>query len=256
MLRRRTVLILSLAALAGIGVGLVAGQPERVQPVSSPVAENPSSEVQLQTRNVPMFNGVSFTRKEGITTAVQVMILAGDEQSVAVVAKQGQHQAVQTRVIDGILYIQLDRDFMDAGPLRIKVGSPRIKSIRMDGVSSVRVNGGLRTESLNIEASRGAEITARRLGGRQVSVAAHKGARVLIGGRVRLLKAQASSGVIDAHDLATEVAEVSSVQRSRVEVNALERLEAYARDRASILYTSEPRRLLRDLDHSSRLQML
>jgi hypothetical protein len=250
----RTAIILTLAGALGVGLGLAVVPSEPVVPI--PVPASTPTQMQVEVRDVPMFHGVSFTRRDGNTSAIQVMILAGDEQSVAVVARDGQHQAVQTRVIDSILYIQLDRDLQDLGALRIKVASPRLKSIHMDGVSSVRVNGGLRTESVNIEARHGAEITARRLGARQVSVTAHTGGKILIGGQVNLLRAQAKSGVINARDLSTEIAQVSSVQRSRIEVNAQERLEAFARDRASILYRTEPRRVLRDLDHSSRLQML
>ena len=184
------------------------------------------------------------------------MVRSGDAQHVAVVAMPGQHKAVQTRVIEGILHIQLDRDMTDTGDLRIQIASPRLQIVRMDGTSSVRINGGMRTSNIQLEASRGAQITARRLGTRQLSVTVHRGGKVIIAGRASVLRARANSGVIEARDLQAGIAKVSSVQRSRVEIDAQDSLEAYARNRASILYRNPPRRLHRDLDGSSRLQML
>jgi hypothetical protein len=250
----RKFLILGAAAAAGAGLGIFFGIPEEVAP--TPLATQTQSDVEVQVRELTIFHGLSFTRRDGNTSAVQVIILAGDEQAVSVVAKRGQHKSVQTRVIDGILYIQLDRDLQDTGVLRIQVSSPRIRSIRMDGVSSVLVNGGLRAPSVRLEASRGAQITVRRIGARQVNMSASQGGRILVGGRTGLLRAEATEGVIDARDLIAEVATVSSISRSRIEVFAQDRLEAYARDRASILYRTMPRRMLQDLDSTSRLQML
>jgi hypothetical protein len=235
-------------------MGIAFGIPAEVAP-AEPAAQA-QSDVEVQARELGVFHGLSFTRRDGNTSAVQVIVLAGDEQAVAVVAKRGQHKSVQTRVIEGILYIQLDRDLQDTGVLRIQVSSPRLDSIRMDGVSSVQVNGGLRTASVQLEATRGAQITVRRIGARQVNMTANQGGRILVGGRTGLLRAEATEGVIDARDLAAEVATVSSIGRSRIEVFARDRLEAYARDRASILYRTMPRRVLQDLDSSSRLQML
>ena len=252
-LSRRTLTgaTLTVAILLGVGLGLALGLPSEVQPPPPS-----SAEAQVQTRKVAAFHGLSFTRRDGNSHGVQIMVRSGDEQQLAVVALPGQHQSVQTRVIDGILYIQLDRDMRDNGDLRIQIATPRLRSIRMDGVSSVQINGGLRMASVRLEASRGAQITARRLGTRQLNVTVLRGGRIMIAGHTGLLRARASSGVIEARDLEAEVAQVSSVERSRVEVYVLDRLEAYARDRASILYRTMPRRVLRDLDGSSRLQML
>jgi len=250
---RVTLLTLAVAIGLGIGAGLLLNTSGDALEDPAPVS---TKKAEVDVRTLPIFHGLSFKRKGGTTQNVQIMVRAGDEQAVSIVAMSGVHKSVHTRVIDGILHIMLDRDLSGTEDLRIQIASPRLDMIAMDGVSSVRVNGGLRTPSIKLEASRGAQITARRLGARQLNVAVRRGGRIMIGGRTSLLRARASSGIIEAGELSAEVAKVSSVDRSRVEVDAQNHLEAYARDRATIMYRHRPVSVLEDLDRSSRLQML
>ena len=251
---RRARLILGIACALGVGLGVVLSQTHET--VSITTEEVESQGLQVQDRALAPFHGLHFTRRDGGKATVEVMILAGDEPSVAVVAQAGQHHAVQARVVDDILHIQINSDLADLGKLRIKLASPKLRSLHIDGPSTVRVNGGIRSEAVKIKAIRGAQITARRLGAQRVEVTALQGGSVLLGGTTDLLKAQAEGGKINAQDLRAEVAQVSSIRDSRIELSALDRLEAHARGRASILYRMRPKHLLQDLDHSSKLGLL
>jgi hypothetical protein len=238
----------------GIGLGVVLGQTHKTVAVTKEEVEPQG--LQVQDRALAPFHGLHFTRRDDGKATVEVMILAGDDPSVAVVAQAGQHRAVQTRVVDDILHVQINSDLADLGKLRIKLASPTLRSLHIDGPSTVRVNGGIRSKGVKIKAIRGAQITARRLGAQWVEVTALQGGSVVLGGTTDLLKALAESGMINAQDLRAEVAQVSSIRDSRIELSALDRLEAHARGRATILYRATPKRLLQDLDHSSELGLL
>jgi hypothetical protein len=249
--RRTAILVLVGCTLLGIGAGVfmgrVSGQTATMVDLNGLVATE---------RELPLFHTIALSRLDASTHPLSVMVRAGDAQNVAIVSQYGSHDAVQTRVVNGVLHIVLQRASSANGPLRINIASPRLRKITMDGVGTVRVSGGLRSAEMHLEASRGGQITARRLGTRQLVVAARRGGRVDVGGHTSILRAQATAGTIHATDLDTEIAQVSSVQQSRIEVRVSQRLDAFARQNGQIFLKGPTDHIVRDLDPSSSLQML
>jgi hypothetical protein len=250
-LRRTAILVLGGCTLLGISVGVFMGR------VSGQTATTVDLNRLVATeRELPLFHTIALSRLDASTHPLRVMVRAGDTQSVAIVSQYGGHDAVQTRVVNGVLHIVLQRKSSANGPLRINLASPRLRKITMDGVGTVQVSGGLRSAEMHLEASRGGQITARRLGTRQLVVAARRGGRVNVGGRTMMFRARATAGTIHAADLDSEFAQVSSVQESRIEVRATERLDAFARQNGQIFLKGPTARVVRDLDPSSSLHML
>jgi len=243
--------MLACCTLVGIGGGVLFGHLDR-----TPTTTVDPSEARVIEMDLPLFHSIAFRLLGDSNQPVKVTIRAGDRQSVAIVANQSGQGAVRTRVSNGVLNILLDRKTDEEGPLRINLASPRLRKIVMDGVGIVEVTGGIRSASLHLEAIRGGQITARRLGTRQLIVSASRGGRVQVGGSTAMLRAHATAGVIQAADLNADVAQVSCVERSRIEVQAFERLDAFARREGHIFLQRTPQQILRDLDRSSTLNVM
>ncbi len=249
--RRTKLLVMGSFCLLGALIGAWLGHPQTSQDETINLRS-----VMVTKRDLPLFHTVAMSRTDSSKHAVEVTIRAGDRQSVAIVSDYGGQEAVRTSVLDGVLHVVLNQKTGSEGTLRINLASPRLRKISMDGAGIIRINGGLRAATIHLEASSGAHITAHRLGTRQLNVAVRRGGRIDVGGTTSLLRAQASSGTIHAGTLETDVAHVSSVERSQVEIRARQRLEAFGRRQGQILLQGDSQRVLRDLDTSSSLKLL
>lgn len=238
-------------ALLGIGIGAMSWHALPSQPTV--VNLNQTVVTQL---NLPLFHSIVLNRKDRSNQTVNITVRIGDEQHVSIVSGYGGDAAVRTRVVDGTLHLLLNRETSFAGPLRINLASPRLRKITMDGAGDLQVSGGIRSASMHLEATRGARITAQRIGTRQLFITARRGGQVTVAGKTTHLQVQAVAGTIIARDLSAENASVSSLDQGRVEVKVSDSLEAFARHKSTIIAAGKSRKVRRDLDPSSSLKVL
>jgi hypothetical protein len=180
-----------------------------------------------EARSTADFDGVSV---EGV---FELEIRVGKDFSVEVEADDNLLQYIKTEVDGGILNIETTEGVKSSNPIRIRVTSPEINTLRASGASKVSL-AGVNNSSLDVESSGASKITMEG----ETS-------------EVRIEASGASS--VDAEALKAASASVDSSGASKVSVFAIERLVSDASGASKIAYSGNPASVEKNTSGSSRV---
>ncbi|MDP2328581.1 MAG: DUF2807 domain-containing protein [Dehalococcoidia bacterium] len=139
---RRTATVLALAVSF-----LVAG-------CSGIVGERGSGDLVSEMREVTPFTGIDVSR----AIEVEVTVAAGVASSVEVVYDDNLIDGIEVSVIDGVLFIDADRNMRPSSGAKVRVRVESLHRITASGASEVTVTGAVAAEHMELRASGASRI--------------------------------------------------------------------------------------------------
>ena len=193
-----------------------------------------SGTLHSDTRTPGPFSGI----KLGISANVQVEHAAVAECTIS--AQQNILQTIETSITDGTLYIHSDACFGDCLPITIRIKSPDVSKLIVNGSGSIATKGriaGDRLEfGLNGSGTIKAEVDAQRIyGGLKGS-----GSIELTGTAKDQFVKVSGSGSYNASDVPTVRSDVSLSGSGEIRIYAIDKLNASLNGSGNILYKGSP----------------
>ncbi len=172
-----------------------------------------------QSRPLPAFNAIST---QG---AINMVVEAGQPQSFVIRGDDKFIASIDTRVIDGKLYITFPKGKKNklevSSDAKILVSLPSLRAFHVEGAGSAELNN---------------------LAGDSVDIGFQGAGRLVAKGRVKVLKLNAQGvGDVDTKALLAERANVNFEGIGAVKVYASERLDAVVQGMGSLNYYGNPR---------------
>jgi hypothetical protein len=186
-----------------------------------------------QTRQVGDFTGIKTS------SIIEVVLTQGDSCSVSIETADIAQNNVKTEVKDGVLVLSA-AGVNNTGEIRALVTVKNLRSLEVDGTSSVKTTNQLITDSLVIDAAgasgtrldvKAAVISAKVAGASQVK---------LLGTADRLYGKVSGASALKAYQLSTVNADVETSGASSAHVSASASLKADASGASEIHYTGNP----------------
>ncbi len=181
----------------------------------------PSGHVASESRTVAPFGNIAV-----LDGAFDIRVRIGKPQSITVIADDNLTGWVGTSVTDGLLTIESDAPRVKTGSItffapRVEIVVPSLQSLKMHGMSDVRVEG-LNGGDLTLEVGGSGSVEAR--------------------GRVDRLQIYLSNfGDAKLFDLEANSAEVSVTGSGRVFLDAREKLRASVTGIGEVSYRGHPK---------------
>lgn len=208
-----------------------------------------SGNVITQQRNAGTeFNSVSASGD------VDVIIEQGAQRAITVEADDNLQQHIKTEVKGGTLDISTDVNFSSPKATRITVILPEIKEIESAASARVKNKGSLKTEDLSLHASSGS-LMELSIDVQEVSYEASSGSNMKISGKAVKTEASASSGgKIYAEGVASNKVKAEASSGGRVNIDAIDDLNANASSGGSVLYVNTPANLSKDVSSGGKVE--
>lgn len=191
-----------------------------------------SGHVVTEKRNVPTFKGVN------VGGDFDVELRQGSPAKVVVEADDNIIEDIETNVVSGQLRIRYDRDIhLNDVHMKVFITAPEINSLKASASAEIVVKDQLSgTSRVDLQSSSGAVIRAT-LDVPEVVAGSSSGSDMILSGRTRTLKAEASSGSsIKASELMSENTTAKTSSGANIRVHASVTLKAYASSGGEVNY--------------------
>lgn len=179
------------------------------------VGERGSGDLVTETREVAPFTGVDVSR----AIEVEVTVAAGESPAVEVVYDDNLIEGIEVSVIDGVLFIDADRNMRPSSGAKVRVRVESLHRIATSGASEVTVTGTVAAEDVELRASGASriEIATLEAGSLAATVSGASNVTVDAGevGEADLDVSGASHVDLDA-DIASALVDVSGASRARL----------------------------------------
>ena len=189
-----------------------------------------------QVRQVKGFNAIK------VSTGIHLYLTQGSEEAVAVSASDPEYRdRIKTEVEDGVLKIYYDNlnwKHWDIGNKKLKayVSIKQINALKASSGAEVDVDGSLKTPSLNLALSSGANF-AGAVETQDLKLEQSSGAEAKISGSASNCKVELSSGgSLRAFDLSTNICDASVSSGGSVDITVQKELIASAHSGGEINY--------------------
>lgn len=177
----------------------------------------------------------NFTEIKG-NRGLVIYLTQGEENSIKVEADENLMQYITTKVSNGKLTISSDENLSGNATKNIYVSFKNLSQIEVSSGAEIEVNGQLKSEILNLEASSGSSINAN-IFSKELNVKTSSGADITLSGLASQLIAKSSSGSeIEAKELRVAVAQVQASSGAEITVNAQDRLDTKASSGGQVNY--------------------
>jgi len=201
--------------------------------------EQGSAKVVAQTRQIAEpFDKIS------VSDGVDVILTQSQTTSVNVEADDNLIDHIRTTVVGGTLHIEIKkRGLIDFTEKNVHVHLPVLTGISASTGSDVKSTNEFRTETLDLSASSGSEITFVTSADR-ITARSSSGSEIELSGMALYFDAQASSGSsIKASRMLCNEVSASASSGSDVRVHPIKELRATASSGASVDYYKNPERI-------------
>lgn len=220
-------------------------------------SESNSSYLNGEARNVGEFSGIS------VSTGVNVVFKQESPTNVKVIADADKLQYVITKVENGVLKVYIDnkgQKNLRFKNLSVNISSPRMDNIKASSGANFRVVNFIKENSLNIDASSGANVKGDFKITNAVEIAASSGSNIRVGvtatsvmvkassGSNAAIEGKANSGLIDissgalckADELKLDNLEAEATSGGNLSVNVSGRLKVRASSGGLVKYKGRP----------------
>lgn len=220
-------------------------------------SESNSSYLNGEARNVGEFSGIS------VSTGVNVVFKQESPTNVKVIADADKLQYVITKVENGVLKVYIDnkgQKNLRFKNLSVNISSPRMDNIKASSGANFRVVNSIKENSLNIDASSGANVKGDFKITNAVEIAASSGSNIRVGvtatsvmvkassGSNAAIEGKANSGLIDissgalckADELKLDNLEAEATSGGNLSVNVSGRLKVRASSGGLVKYKGRP----------------
>lgn len=187
-----------------------------------------SGNMASEKRNLTDFNAIE------VGGVVQVEASAGKDFSVEVEADDNLLPLVKTEVSGGVLHLRTEKGISTKNPIRIRITAPDIENLEVSGASKVSLDN-VSNENLQIDASGASKVT-------------------VAGETANLTIDVSGASKIEAENLQTENALIDASGASCVKVFAANELKADASGASNIVYTGNPKNLIKNTSGASSVR--
>lgn len=182
-----------------------------------------------------------FSKVKG-SSGLDIYLTKGNENKVVVEADENLHQHIETIVENGKLRIR-SADHTNIGKAKAKkihVTYIELSSIEASSGADVIANSVVKSETLNLDVSSGADLEVEILA-RDVYAETSSGADLVVSGKANSLKAKASSGSdLDAKELMVVDCNADASSGADITVHVKDRLDAEATSGGDVHYYGDP----------------
>lgn len=203
-------------------------------------AQTRISDPNAEVRSVKGFHAVK------VSTGIQLILTQGTSEAVAVSATTDEHrEKIKTEVEDGVLKIYYDNDSWkfwkngDNKKLKAYVSVINLEAIDASAGSTVKIEGTIKSNKLNVEASSGAVLNGS-IQATTVKIDHSSGAVINLSGSVTDLTIEGSSGsVLHGYDLAADNCSVDASSGGGVQVTVNKELSVEATSGGYVNYKGQ-----------------
>jgi hypothetical protein len=204
----------------------------------SPVgAQKVINDLNVQKRAVPAFHGID------VSTGITLWLTEGSSEEVAVSASDAEFRdKIVTKVENGILKIHYDNKIgsinkrKESKDLKAYVSYKTLDRLHVNAGAEVKINGVLKTSSLDLEANSGAQVDGEVSIG-SLKVNQNTGSKITLSGKADKLEVEGDTGSkFRGDDLVTETSEVFVKTGAQVYINAEKAIQAKANSGGLVRY--------------------
>lgn len=190
--------------------------------------------VQNQVRPVGNFDQVSGA------AGLDVYLTQGTENRVEVEADENLMDIIETHVVNGKLRIRANKNIGRARAKKVHVTFVALNAIDASSGADVTGNSVIRSETLNLDASSGADLELE-IFAKEVFAETSSGSDMKLSGKAESLIAKASSGSdLDAKDLMVVQCNADASSGADITVRVKDRIVAEASSGGDIHYYGDP----------------
>lgn len=196
-----------------------------------------NGEVTTSKRDVADFTKVEVER------GIELIIRQSDSHSVAVEADSNLHEFITTTVENGVLFVSISKNIVDAQVLKVIVKMPETNGIEATAGSTVKSENSLLSNAITIISDSGSTIEVDIEADKVICEAAG-GSQITISGKALSLETSSSSGSsIDATELLANEVTAQANSGSSTDVHPIVSLDAKATSGSSVGYHSIPKKI-------------
>lgn len=180
-----------------------------------------------------------FTKVKG-SAGIDVYLTEGTENKVTVEADENLMDIIETQVEGGKLRIRANQNIGRAKAKKVHVTYVSLSSIEASSGADVIGNSVIKSESLNLDASSGADLELEIISS-EVYAETSSGSDMKLSGKATTLRAKASSGSdLDAKELLVATCNADASSGADIKVNVKDRLTAEASSGGDVHYYGDP----------------
>jgi hypothetical protein len=188
------------------------------------------------TRPVESFDGVKAS------AGINVFLFQGNEEKVVVEADENLLDCIKTEVKGSTLHCYIDCNIHFSTEMNVYVNYNMLSKIDASSGSDVFGETTIKTESLTIEVSSGADVKVE-VDAQKIYCDVNSGSDATIKGKADHFKGSASSGAdIKAQDLKVGTCDVSTSSAGDIKITVTESIDADASSGGDITYYGNPTR--------------
>lgn len=188
------------------------------------------------TRPVESFDGVKAS------AGINVYLFQGNDEKVVVEADENLLECIKTEVKGSTLHCYIDCNIHFSTEMNVYVNYKILNSINASSGSDVLGETVIKTGTLDIEVSSGADVKVE-VDAEKVFCDVSSGSDATIAGKTSHFQGSASSGAeIKATDLKVETCDVSASSAGDIRITVNESIEANASSGGDITYYGSPKR--------------
>lgn len=190
-----------------------------------------------------------FTKVKG-AAGIDVYLTEGTENKVTVEADENLMELIETEVEGGKLRIRAIQNIGRAKAKKVHVTYVNLSSIEASSGADVIGNSVIKSETLNLDTSSGADLELEILAS-EVFAETSSGSDMKISGKATSLRAKASSGSdLDARELLVATCNADASSGADIKVNVKDRLTAEASSGGDVHYYGDPAAVTNKGSHS------
>lgn len=205
--------------------------------------------VNCQTRKT-VYGDKNVVKKErtagsfvGVSTssAIDVMLSQGDNNSITVEADENLHEYIITEIKDGTLHVYTDANIREAEMKRVHVTMKEINRVSSSSAGDVLGLTPIKTDNLKLSASSAGDIKLE-VYSQALDLNVSSAGDITLSGEVNMLDANLSSaGDLNAYNLKTREADVTASSSGDADVYVTEKLRARASSAGDVNYKGDPK---------------
>ncbi len=180
-----------------------------------------------------------FTKVKG-AAGIDVYLTEGTENKVTVEADENLMELIETEVEGGKLRIRAIQNIGRAKAKKVHVTYVNLSSIEASSGADVIGNSVIKSETLNLDTSSGADLELEILSS-EVFAETSSGSDMKLSGKATTLRAKASSGSdLDARELLVATCNADASSGADIKVNVKDQLTAEASSGGDVHYYGDP----------------
>jgi hypothetical protein len=184
-------------------------------------------------------NVSDFTKVKG-SAGIDVYLTEGTENKIVVEADENLMDLIETEVEGGKLRIRSNQNIGRAKAKKVHVTYVSLTSVEASSGADVIGNSVIKSESLNLDSSSGADLELEILS-KEVYAETSSGSDMKLSGKATTLRAKASSGSdLNAKELMVVTCNADASSGADIKVNVKERLTAEASSGGDVHYYGDP----------------